>query len=355
MLKRRPFLFIAMNLKSMLRRGCALAAAALLTLTLAGCSRLLSLLPLDQFLPPDDTENVSHLPEGEPITLETLPPWSGEPYVELEYNIPAFTEEERTALSFESYSPLDLLQRCGPAFALVGPETMPTEERGPIGQVKPSGWHTVRYDDLVEGKYLYNRCHLIGYQLTGENANEENLITGTRYLNVTGMLPFENAVADYVQETGNHVLYRVTPIFKELDLVARGVVMEAQSMEDDALAFHVFVYNVQPGITIDYLTGESRRTEDADEENLPPPPPVPEKENPDEAPPPSPDEETQPPETAGGENTDITYVLNKKSLKFHIPTCEGAQSMSEKNKELFSGTREEAIAAGYAPCGTCKP
>ena len=163
--------------------------------------------------------------------LEDIPEFSGEPYVVLEDNRPNFPEEEWSAEPFEEYSPLDSLGRCGPAYACVGLETMPTEERGSIGQVKPSGWQTAKYDN-VDGKYLYNRCHLLGFQLTGENANEENLITGTRYLNVEGMLPFENLVADYVKETENHVLYRVTPVFQGDELVARGVEMEAFSVED---------------------------------------------------------------------------------------------------------------------------
>ena len=197
-------------------------------------------------------------PAPDLYTLDNLPDYTGEPYVELNGNIPDFPDRDKTPTSFERYSQLDYLDRCGAAYANVGLETMPTEERGPVGQIKPSGWHTVRYD-FVDGQYLYNRCHLIGYQLTGENANELNLITGTRYLNVTGMLPFENAVAGYVKETGNHVLYRVTPIFEDADLVARGVEMEALSVEDDGagVCFHVFVYNVQPGVVIDYETGES--------------------------------------------------------------------------------------------------
>jgi len=193
------------------------------------------------------------------FTLDTLPEYDGVPYVELEGNVPAFTEAELTTTAYEVYSPLDLLGRCGEVRACVGLELMPTEERGAIGMVKPSGWHTVRYDDRIDGKYLYNRCHLIGYQLTGENANEMNLITGTRYLNVEGMLPFENEIADYVQETGNHVLYRVTPIFRGVELVARGVQMEAYSVEDngEGVSFHVYCYNVQPGVEINYLTGDS--------------------------------------------------------------------------------------------------
>lgn len=194
--------------------------------------------------------------------LLQVPEYSGEPYAEIDGNIPSFTREMMTSKSQESYIELDLLGRCGPAFANIGRDLMPSEERQSIGMIKPSGWHTVRYDDIVEGKYLYNRCHLIGYQLTGENANELNLITGTRYMNTEGMLPFENRVAEYVSITGNHVLYRVTPIFKGRELVARGVQMEALSVEDDGkgICFNVFVYNVQPGITIDYATGESRLT-----------------------------------------------------------------------------------------------
>ena len=195
------------------------------------------------------------------IDTETLPEYSGSPYVELNYNEPELDIGHAAEGTFEEYSKLDDLGRCGQAYALIGMETMPTEERGSIGQVKPAGWHTVRYDDLVDGKYLYNRCHLIGFQLAGENANEKNLITGTRYMNVDGMLPFENEVADYVQSTGNHVLYRVSPIYEGDELVARGVQMEAVSVEDrgEGISFNVFVYNVQPGIEIDYETGESRR------------------------------------------------------------------------------------------------
>ena len=201
--------------------------------------------------------------EAEPvITMDTLPAYAGEPYVILHGNEPSFTEEERTSpKAYEVYEPLDLIGRCSVTEACIGPELMPTEERGAIGMVKPSGWHTVRYDDLIDGNYLYNRCHLIGYQLTGENANESNLITGTRYMNVEGMLPFENLVADYVQETGNHVLYRVTPDFRGVELVARGVQMEAWSVEDngEGIRFHVYCYNVQPGVEIRYLDGESWR------------------------------------------------------------------------------------------------
>lgn len=194
----------------------------------------------------------------EHYNLESIPEYNGEAYIYLNDNIAEFTEEEKTTQSFEDYSSLDALGRCGVAFANVSKETMPTEDRESIGQVKPSGWHTVKYD-IVSGKYLYNRCHLIGYQLTGENANEENLITCTRYMNATTMLQFEDEVAAYVKETGNHVLYRVTPYFEGDNLVATGVQMEAYSVEDNGeLQFNVFVYNVQPGIIIDYATGDSR-------------------------------------------------------------------------------------------------
>lgn len=189
-----------------------------------------------------------------------IPEYSGNAYVVINNNNPYFSEDEKERADFfENYSKLDDLGRCGQAFANVCIESMPMEERGAIGQVKPSGWHTVKYNDLIEGNYLYNRCHLIGYQLAGENANEKNLITGTRYLNTRGMLPFENAVAAYVRETSNHVLYRVTPRFEDNNLVASGVQIEAWSVEDqgEGICFNVYCYNVQPHIVIDYATGDS--------------------------------------------------------------------------------------------------
>ena len=190
--------------------------------------------------------------------LSTIPEFLDEPYVVLNDNQPEFTEEDFNKETFEEYSELDYLGRCGPAFAKVGIETMPTEERGEIGMVKPSGWQTIKYDN-VDGKYLYNRCHLIGYQLTAENANERNLITGTRYMNVEGMLSFENMVAEYIRESKNHVLYRATPIFEGENLVASGVQIEAKSVEDNGakICFNVYVYNNQPGIKIDYINGRS--------------------------------------------------------------------------------------------------
>ena len=192
-------------------------------------------------------------------SIEEIPPFSGEAYIAVNGNVPFFVEEEYTTEAYEHYSELDSLGRCGMTMACIGVEIMPTEDRGSIGSVKPSGWQSVKYD-IVDGKYLYNRCHLIGFQLAGENANKRNLITGTRYLNIEGMLPFENMVADYVKETENHVLYRATPIFNGNDLVAEGVLLEGWSVEDEGegICFCVYAYNAQPGIVIDYATGESR-------------------------------------------------------------------------------------------------
>ena len=214
----------------------------------------------DEVTEPNESNTTSNIVVAE--GLDSIPDFLNEPYVIINDNIPYFTENDYTTESFETYSDLDYLGRCGVAYACIGIDIMPTEDRESIGQVKPSGWHTVKYD-CVSGKYLYNRCHLIGFQLAGENANEKNLITGTRYLNVEGMLPFEDMIADYVKETDNHVLLRVTPIFTGANLVASGVLMEAYSVEDggDGICFNVYVYNNQPGITIDYATGESWLTE----------------------------------------------------------------------------------------------
>ena len=202
---------------------------------------------------PSGTENIPHA-----VSLEDIPAFSGEPYVVIGEGKPLFDEDDLTTKSYEFYSELDDLGRCGYTMACIGKDLMPTEDRESISQVKPTGWKQKQYD-FVDGKSLYNRCHLIGFQLTGENANARNLITGTRYLNVEGMLPFENMVADYIKETGNHVIYRVTPIFQGDELVARGVQMEGFSVEDngEGICFHVYVYNNQPGVTIDYATGEN--------------------------------------------------------------------------------------------------
>ena len=199
---------------------------------------------------------------SESYSLETIPEYSGKPYVIINNNEPNFSEADKKRETFEYYSNLDILGRAGVAFAKIDKSLMPTEERGSIGMIKPSGWHTVKYD-IVDGKYLYNRCHLIGFQLTGENANEENLITCTRYMNTKGMLEFENKVSEYVKNTNNHVLYRVTPIYNGSNLLASGVEMEGLSVEDDGVGikFNVYVYNIQNGIEIDYQTGDSKLKE----------------------------------------------------------------------------------------------
>lgn len=205
----------------------------------------------------EDLKQVINNHQNETYNISNIPDYNGRSYVTLNNNVPNFTEKDLKKDTFENYSDLDYLQRCGVAFAKVGRETMPTEKRGSIGMIKPSGWHTIKYD-IVDGKYLYNRCHLIGYQLTGENANEKNLITCTRHMNTKGMLEFENAVAKYVKETNNHVLYRVTPIFENDNLLAKGVQIEAQSVEDNEISFNVFVYNVQENIEINYANGDSK-------------------------------------------------------------------------------------------------
>ena len=283
---------------------------------------------------PTPQEETQPAPETAPsIDLGSIPAFSGEPYVAINNNIPDFTDADLTTSSFEEYSSLDSLGRCGVAYACIGTDLMPTEDRGSIGQVKPSGWHTVKYD-CVDGKYLYNRCHLIGYQLTAENANENNLITGTRYLNVEGMLPFENMVADYIKETGNHVLYRVTPIFEGNNLVASGVHMEAKSVEDNGedILFNVYCYNAQPGVGIDYATGESWLDTGSGAE--------------------SPNSTSQ---SSSVESGEVTYILNTNSHKFHDPSCSSVDQMNDSNKEEFTGTRDEVIAMGYEPCGRCNP
>ncbi len=253
--------------------------------------------------------------------LASIPEFSGEPYCAINGNEPYFTESDYTTEAYEYFSELDSLGRCGVTMACVGQELMPTEPRESISHVYPSGWVNVPYS-FVDGEYLYNRCPLIGFQLTGENDNKLNLITGTRYVNVEGMLPFENMVADYIKETGNHVLYRVTPIFEGDELVARGVQMEAWSIEDsgEGVCFNVYCYNVQPGVKIDYASGESALDEEAFTE---------------------------------GETGD--FVLNTNSKKFHLPSCSGAIDMSEKNRQDYSGSRDLLIAQGFEPCSQCKP
>lgn len=280
-----------------------------------------------------------------PISPSALPAYSGSPYVVVA-DTPNFSSQELTTESYEEYSSLDSLGRCGVTIASVGRDIMPTEERGSIGQVKPTGWFTVKYD-CVDGKYLYNRCHLIGYQLTGENANTKNLITGTRYMNVDGMLPFENMVADYVKETGNHVAYRVTPIFEGNNLLASGVQMEAYSIEDEGegICFNIYCYNVQPGVKINYATGESS-LENASAETKPAETAKPAETQP---------AETKPVETQSHATDETTYIINVNTKKFHYENCKSVKNMKEENKKIYTGDRDDLIEQNYEPCKNCNP
>lgn len=272
--------------------------------------------------------SVSPADKQEPISLDDIPAFDGKAYVSVNGGVPFFEASDYTTAPFETYTPLDALGRCGVAYANICRELMPTEEREPIGQVKPSGWQTAKYD-FIDGKYLYNRCHLIGFQLAGENANERNLITGTRYLNIQGMLPFENMIADYVKETDNHVLFRVTPIYTGNNLLANGVLMEAYSVEDegDGILFCVYAYNVQPGVSINYANGDNRAA----------------------------DEEGSFAETEASTEAAAGYIINTASKVFHKTTCSSAVNMNEANKEYTTRTAEELLAESYTPCGRCHP
>ncbi len=275
------------------------------------------------------------------LDLDSLPEYSSEPYCVVNSNVPFFTDDELTTKSYERFSDLDELGRCGVVEASIGQDLMPTEDRENIGMVKPTGWQVAKYDD-IDGNYLYNRCHLIGFQLTGENANERNLITGTRYMNVQGMLPFENEVAEYVRETNNHVMYRVTPIFGDDNLVAFGVLMEAKSVEDDGegILFNVFCYNVQPNIIIDYTNGNSagpvyEGTTVTHDKNA--------------------DNNINNDANDNINNTMGEFVLNTSSKKIHLPSCDGIKTMSEKNKESYNGNINDLISKGYERCKQCNP
>lgn len=250
-----------------------------------------------------------------------IPDYSGEPYIEVNSNNPFFTDEEFTTSSFEYYSELDELGRCGVCYACIGKDLMPTEERGPIGMVKPTGWQIAKYD-FVDGGYLYNRCHLIGYQLTGENANTRNLITGTRYLNIEGMLPFENKIADYVSSTDNHVMYRITPVFDGNNLLADGVEMEGYSVEDNGkgIYFNVYCYNVQPNVKIDYSNGNSKECNTIINNSI-------------------------------ADSTTATYILNLNTNRFHSESCSLINNITPKNKKKYEGNRDKLISEGYEPCG----
>ncbi len=240
---------------------------------------------------------------------------------------PDFTGYENATVSFEEYSNLDWLGRCGPALACIGQDTMPTKEREQISSIKPSGWQRAEYD-FIDGGLLYNRCHLIAYSLAAEDLNDRNLITGTRQMNLA-MTQFENQVARYIDTTGNHVLYRVTPIFEGHELVARGVQMEALSVEDggEAICFNVFIPNEQEGVEIDYATGVNWLSSDAPSQGS----------------------------SSSAQDIEASYILNTRSMRFHLPTCDSVPTISAHNKQASTQTRDELIAAGYKPCGSCKP
>lgn len=306
----------------------------------------------------DSKQKVVHTGTASAFNAADVPAYSGEPYTAVNNNEPYFTSDDLTTEAFENYSELDALGRCGVAYANVCLETMPTEKRGSISEVKPTGWHSVKYDN-VDGKSLYNRCHLIGYQLTAENANQQNLITGTRYLNVDGMLPFENMVADYVKETDNHVLYRVTPIFTGDNLVADGVLMEGYSVEDegDGICFCVYAYNVQPGITIDYATGDSwlssekGNSDSSSGGNSAVSQSAADKSGTQQA-----AVQTESvKETSAPVSTGTEYILNTNTKKFHYPSCSSVKQMKASNKKEYTGSRDDLIAQGYDPCKKCNP
>ena len=306
----------------------------------------------------DSKQKVVHTGTASAFNAADVPAYSGEPYTAVNNNEPYFTSDNLTTEAFENYSELDALGRCGVAYVNVCLETMPTEKRGSISEVKPTGWHSVKYDN-VDGKSLYNRCHLIGYQLTAENANQQNLITGTRYLNVDGMLPFENMVADYVKETDNHVLYRVTPIFTGDNLVADGVLMEGYSVEDegDGICFCVYAYNVQPGITIDYATGDSwlssekGNSDSSSGGNSAVSQSAADKSGTQQA-----AVQTEfVKETSAQVSTGTEYILNTNTKKFHYPSCSSVKQMKASNKKEYTGSRDDLIAQGYDPCKKCNP
>jgi len=350
---------------------------------------------------------ISTRPNAQNKALAAVPEYSGAASVSLNNNQPEFTDDEITTASYEQYGALDSYGRCTTAVACIGTDLMPSEERESIGMIKPTGWNQNKYPGIVDSEppYLYNRCHLIGYQLTGENANERNLVTGTRYMNVDGMLPYENEVANYIKNTGNHVMYRVTPIFEDSNLLCSGVQMEAYSVEDSGkgVSFNVYCYNVQPGVIIDYTDGSnsadpsytgSTSTEatiqqsgtDITDNNS----------------------ATSGTDTANGtsaqsnsntalagaaaatiaaesqnsattgsttvgtttsseaftvteeisesaESPSCNYVANKNTKKFHYPSCSSVSDMKESNKLYYEGTRDELISQGYEPCKRCNP
>ena len=290
------------------------------------CEKIVKVITLDS------TEELKNLGG---FDYSEVPPFDGKhAWYDVNDDVPFFTDEDML-FTGQIYNDLDNLGRCTYAMALVGPETLPKEAREDISSIKPTGWHQARYDgiDPEADGFAFNRCHLVGHQLTGQNVNERNLITGTRYMNVEGMLPFENSVRMYVEGTGNHVVYRVTPYFEGDELLCRGVLMEARSVEDGHVQFCAFCYNVQPGITLDYATGESSGPEYTGDRSL--------KEDKED----------------GKDEGEVTYILNisPSSRKFHRPSCESVNDMKEKNKKVTTKSREELINEGYSPCKRCNP
>ncbi len=284
--------------------------------------------------------NLSGLTLSKAQASSDIPAYTGSASVVINGNMPTFTSSEITTQSYELYGALDSLGRCTTATACIGQDIMPTEPRGSIGTIKPTGWNQNKYPGLVDSDppYLYNRCHLIGYQLTGENANELNLVTGTRYMNVDGMLPYENMVANYIQSTGNHVMYRVTPVFEDSNLLCTGVQIEAYSVEDSGqgICFNVFCYNVQPGVNINYADGSNSAIdgyisapEVTAEEDLT--------------------------RSTPEQSQQYNYVVNTNTKKFHYPTCSSVSDMKDLNKMYYEGTREELVNLGYDPCKRCNP
>ena len=266
------------------------------------------------------------------VSIDAIPAYDGKAYVAVNNNEPFFTDSDMTTTAFENYSDLDSIGRCGVAYANICRDIMPTEERGKIGMIKPSGWHTVKYD-VIKDRYLYNRCHLIGYQLAGENANPKNLITGTRYLNVEGMLPFENLVADYVNNTGNHVLYRVTPMFSGSNLVANGVLIEAKSVEDNGggILFNVYCYNVQPGVGINYENGDSWLDGTTGSTSS------------------GSDSSAAENSAADSSNSETMVHITATGKKYHRAGC---RTLKKSDTEV---TLDEAKSMGLSPCGICNP
>lgn len=286
--------------------------------------------------PAQNEKTINEEKQNSKFDYNDVPEYNGVSYVEINGNTPFFTDDEIVYQSYEDYGVLDSMGRCTVAIACLSKETMPAEgeERGEIGSIKPSGWKTVKYD-CVDGNYLYNRCHIIGWQLGAENANELNLITGTRYMNLQ-MLEYENLVANYIRNTGNHVMYRVTPVFIEDELVCRGLLMEGKSVENEEISYCVFFYNVQPGIDINYKTGESNYTGvflDTVGAGV----------------------KFAQSDIISNADSEATYILNTRSMKFHNPDCDSVSEMSEKNKREYIGSRAELLNAGYSPCGRCNP